>query len=180
METIARPADRHHWLDASVADDQAVKKWLDSQRAGGVPELDSLPLEQWVHEVSEAFEIIGLLKLPNCSLDLRQRYVVWNSWADRLVVSDQRDGRYSFLRTLALTQRIVAEAESTVNPFSLESLWLRICEQAGTAFPKHYLDIGLLGLRMLPEREGAPSERPWMAGLVYWAIGQNPPVEEFS
>ena len=222
--TTARPAGRHPWLDAFVADpaaeldrllsgharvepyesadapdaarllfgglsdedkalgalDRAVNEWLDSQRAGGVPELNRLPLERWVRKVSEALEIIGLLKLPYCSLDLRQRYVVWNSWAGRLAVSAQRDGRHSFLRTLALTQHIVAEVETTVDPFALESLWLRVCEQAGSAFPKHYLDIGLLGLRMLPERKDAPPERPWMAGLVCWAIGQKPSIEEFS
>lgn len=166
--------------EALGALDRAVNEWLDSQRLGGVPEIDPLSLERWVRKVSEAFEIIGLLKLTHCSSDLRKRYVVWNSWADRLAVSAQRDGRHAFLRTLALTQRIVAEAESTVNPFALESLWLHVCEQAGTGFPEHYLGVGLIGLRMLPEREGAPSERPWMAGLVRWAVGQKPPAKAFS
>ena len=160
--------------------DQTVNEWLDSQRAGGVPEFDPLPLERWVRKVSEAFEIIGLLKLPHCSLDFRQRYVVWNSWAERLAVSAQTDGRYAFFRALALTQHTVAEVETTLDPFAFEPLWLHVCEQAGSAFPSHYLDVGLLGLRMLPEREGAPPERPWMAGLVRWAVGQKPHVKEFS
>jgi len=160
--------------------DQALYEWLDSERRSGVPPLDPLRLERWVRKISEGFEIVGLLKLPRSSVDFRKRYPVWNSWADHLVVSEQRDGRYAFLRTLALAQRVVAEADPEVNPFALEALWLRLCEQAGTAFPARYRDIGFLGLRMLPERDDAPSERPWMTGLVRWAVGQNPSVEEFS
>lgn len=160
--------------------DHSVREWLDTQRAGGVPELEQLPLKRWVREVSEAFEIVGLLKLRHCSGDLRQRFVLWNSWCERLAISAQRDGRHAFLRTLALTQRIIADVEPAANPFALEPLWLRICEHAGTAVPSHYLAVGLLGLRMLPEREGAPSERPWMTGLGYWAIGQKPTIKDFS
>ena len=160
--------------------DRAVREWLDSQRAAGVPGLDQLPLERWLRKVSEAFEIVALLKLRLSALDLRQRLVVWNSWCDRLAISAQRDGRYDLLRTLALTQRIVTDSDSAANPFALEPLWLRICKRAGTAFPANYLAVGVLGLRMLPEREGAPSERPWMTGLVNWAFGQKPTVEEFS
>ncbi|MCH7710204.1 MAG: hypothetical protein IH903_01065, partial [Proteobacteria bacterium] len=166
--------------EALAALDRAVREWLDSQRAAGVPGLDQLPLERWLRKVSEAFEIVALLKLRHSALDLRQRLVVWNSWCDRLAISAQRDGRYALLRTLALTQRIVAVADPAVNPFALEPFWLHVCKHAGGALPKHFLGIGLLGLRMLPEREGAPSERPWMAGLVYWAIGQKPTAEEFS
>ncbi len=166
--------------EALAALDRAVWEWLDSQRTGGVPDLDQLPLERWLRKVSEAFEIIALLKLRHTALDLRQRFVVWNSWCDRLAISAQRDGRYAFLRTLALTQRIVADADSAVTPFGLEPLWLQVCEYAGGAYPKHYLAVSLLGLRMLPEREGTPSERPWMTGLVHWTIGQKPTAEEFS
>ena len=160
--------------------DQALYEWLDSQRMGGVPEFDQLPLERWIRKVSEAFEIISLLKLPHCSSNLRQRFIVWNSWADRLVVSDNRDARYVFWRTLALTQRLVTDAEPTANPLALEPFWLRMCEHSGAAFPTHYLTVGLLGLRLLPEREGAPLERPWMTGLASWAVAQRPPIEQFA
>ena len=160
--------------------DRALREWLESQRAGGVPDLDRLPLERWIRKVSEAFEFVSLLKLQWCARDLRQRFVVWNSWTDRLNISAQRDGRYAFFRTLALTQRMVADVEPSANPFALEPLWLRICEQAGSTFASHYLAVGLLGLRMLPESEDAPSERPWMAGLGLWAIGQTPSISDFS
>lgn len=167
--------------DARAVLDRVLQEWLESHRGGGVPELDRLPLERWIRKVSEAFEIVGSLMLHHCSLDLRQRYVVWNSWADRLVVSDQRDGRYGFFRTLALTQRLVAGAEPTANPFAFEPLWLRVCEQAGSTFAPHYLAVGLLGLRMLPEHpDGIPSERLWMAGLAGWATAQRPSVTDFS
>ena len=124
--------------EALAALDRAMREWLDRQRVGGVPGLERLPLERWLRKVSEAFEIVALLKLRHTVLDLRQRFVVWSSWCDRLAISEQRDGRYAFFRTLALTQRVIAEVEPTVNPFALEPLWLRVCEQAGSAFPKHY------------------------------------------
>lgn len=166
--------------EARTALDRALHQWLESHRVGGVPEFDQLPLERWIRKVSEAFEIVGSLKLQHCSLDLRQRFVVWNSWSERLVVSAQRDGRYAFFRTLALTQRVVVGLEATANPFALEPLWLQICEQAGSSFESHYLAVGFLGLRMLPEREGIPSERPWMAGLARWATAQRPSITDFS
>ncbi len=159
--------------------DSALAEWLNTQRLGGVPDLERMQLKRWIRKVSEAFEIIGLLKLRGCSSNLRRRFVLWNSWCDRLAISEQRDGRHAFLRTLALTQRLIAAGEAA-SPFALEPLWLYICEQAGGAFPKHYLAIGLLGLRMLPEREGMPSKRPWMTGLSCWATSQKPPVKEFE
>ena len=39
--------------EARVAFDRAVVDWLDSQRSGGVPAFDPLPLERWVRKVSE-------------------------------------------------------------------------------------------------------------------------------
>ena len=75
---------------------------------------------------------------------------------------------------------MVASEEVAGNPFALEPLWLRICEQSGSTFASHYLAVGLLGLRMLPEREGNPSERPWMTGLMRWAICRVPSIDDFS
>ena len=166
--------------EARTAFDRALYAWLDKQRRGGVPDLDQLPLERWVRKVSEAFEIIGLLKLRHCALEVRRGFIVWNSWAERLVISEARDGRHAFWRTLALTQRLAADTAPAANPLALEPLWLRICERAGTAYPASYLGVGLLGLRLLPERDGAPLERPWMAGLACWASGQKPAIEKFE
>lgn len=81
---------------------------------------------------------------------------------------------------MALTQRLVHKIASNINPFGLEPLWLRICEQAGNQYPESYLSIGLLGLRLLPDRKGMPSERPWLAGLARWATAQRPQRDEFS
>ena len=158
----------------------ALTEWLSEHRISGVPALDRLALERWVRTISDAFEIVGLMKLERCALDLRRRFDLWYSWVDRLAVSPQRDARLAFLRTLALTQRAVAEGGEDVAPFGLEPLWLRICAYAGTSFPEEYLDIALLGLRTLPERDKASSERPWMTGLAHWAAFRKPSVEAFS
>ena len=122
--------------EALAALDRVVREWLDIQRAAGVPGLDQLPLERWLRKVSEAFEIVALLRLRHSALDLRRRFVVWNSWGDRLAISAQRDGRYAFLRTLALTQRIVAEAGRVEGPgfrISVRSLtrWWRCYNRLG-------------------------------------------------
>ncbi len=158
--------------------DAALLKWLKTGRTDGVPALEPLPLARWIRTVSDAFEIIGRLALPECAADLRREFNLWNSWAARLAHSDQRDGRKAFYRTLALTQRLVAG--NVKDPFALQSFWLQMCQQAGSELPAQYLSVGLLGLRMLPEQEGLPADRPWLAGLASWAASQNPTKEEFS
>ena len=58
-------------------------------------------------------------------------------------------------------------------------LWQRICREAGRRLPRHYLSIGLLGFRRLPEADEA-SELPWVSGLAQWALERKPSDSEFK
>ena len=85
-----------------------------------------------------------------------------------------------FLSTLALTQRLVHRTVPGINPFGLEPALAQALRASREPVSDSYLSIGVLGLRVLPERKDMPSERPWMAGLARWASTQKPEVEEFS
>jgi hypothetical protein len=158
--------------------DQAVIGWLEQRRKARIPP-ERPRLQRAIREISEAFEIIALLELPDAAVDLRRRFVVWNEWVARLILSPARDARARYWRTLALTQRLVAEPGSGLNPKGLEPLWHRICRDAGGPLPKRYLDVGLLGLRRLPEDQHG-FEVPWLAGLAHWALARNPSAAEFN
>jgi hypothetical protein len=158
--------------------DRAVIGWLEQRRKASLS-TERPRLQRAIREISEAFEIIALLELPNAAVDLRRRFVVWNEWVARLILSPARDARAQYWRTLALTQRLVAESRSGLNAKGLEPLWHRICREAGGPLPKRYLDIGLLGLRSLPADQHG-FEVPWLAGLAHWALAHNPSTAEFN
>lgn len=159
--------------------DETLLTWLNARRIEGLPSLNSLQQAAWVRAIASAFEIVGLLKLTRCATQFNREFLLWNSWAQRLAISPQRDGHYTFLRTLALTQKLV-NTDGRDGAFAFEPFWLRLCSQAGENLPAHYLEIGLLGLRFLPERSEAPSEGPWINGLARWALHQQPPISDFS
>lgn len=154
-----------------------IISWLEMRRKEQLPAARGRR-QRRVREISEAFEIVTLLGLTDAAVELRRRSVTWNDWIARLVLSSARDARAEFWRTLALTQRLVAEAAPELDPHGLAPLWQRICRESGGRLPKRYLDIGLLGLRRLPETEGG-SELPWIWGLAQWALAQNPSDSEF-
>ena len=127
-------------LFEGLGDDEAGRKaldagllaWLEKRRKAGVPNVPPLHLEKFAGEVQEAFDIVGLLGLPVCAEDFRNRYVAWNNWAGRLRVSRQRDAREAFWRALALSQRAGGDGTG-----QLEAHWLDVCESAGGGFPAH-------------------------------------------
>jgi hypothetical protein len=144
----ALPAD-----DPLLAElDRAAIGWLEKRRKTELPP-ERPRLQRAIREISEAFEIIALLELSDAAVDLRRRFVVWNEWVSRLVLSPARDARAQYWRTLALTQKLVANTRSGLSDRGLEPLWHRLCRDAGGPLPSRYLDIGLLGLRLLPEDE---------------------------
>jgi len=158
--------------------DQATGAWLTRTRAGGVPTLSPPAFHRWLRQVMDALRLVSLLELPRTSLALRKEWALWKSWIDRLPGSRDADARAEYLSTLAITQRLVSR-QTSVTQFGLEPHWISICEQADGQLPAAYLQIGLLGLRLLPEREDMPSDRPWMRGLARWATVRRPPVEAF-
>jgi tetratricopeptide (TPR) repeat protein len=169
------PLPPEHPLRQSL--DKAATAWLDQCRKGGLP-ADSRGLKRAIREICEVFEIVSILLLSRSALDLRRRFVVWNDWVGRLVLSPARDARLEYWRTLALTQPLVAATDHDVNANGLEPFWHLVCRNAGGDLRSRYLEIGLLGLRRLP-RADMGEEVPWLAGLAHWALVQNPPEDDF-
>jgi len=164
------------------ADDPAHKamasgmiSWLDEKRVEPLP-ADPARLQDYVLQVSEAFEIISLVGLIEPALKLREQYVLWFEWANRLDLAPSRDARASYLRMLANTQPTVADHHADAD--ALAPFWLRLCRSAGSTYPKRYLQIGLLGLRRLPSAI-EHGDSPWLAGLAGWALEQKPTDQQF-
>ncbi|MCU1348040.1 MAG: hypothetical protein JWO56_1070, partial [Acidobacteria bacterium] len=80
---------------------------------------------------------------------------------------------------LALTQPMIEGTAPGIDQWGLAPLWQLICRESGGRFPAHYLDIGLLGLRYLPDHSGG-SEVPWLSGLANWALARKPSPEDFK
>lgn len=164
------------------ADDPARKamatglfSWLEEKRVEPLP-ADPARLQDFVRQVSEAFEIISLVGLVEPALKLREQYVRWFEWAERLNLAPSRDARASYLRMLANTQLIVKDHIAA--PDALAPFWMRLCREAGSTYPKRYLQIGLLGLRRVPSAIER-GDSPWMAGLAVWALAQKPTDHAF-
>jgi tetratricopeptide (TPR) repeat protein len=160
--------------------DGTLSRWLEDHRREGVPAAEGPRLDRKLREIMDAIRVVSVLALPQTAVDLRHRFLLWNSWVERLADIAGPDVRAEFLSTVAMTQRLVHKTAPAIKPFGLEPLWLALCEQAGSQYPNSYLSIGLLGLRLLPERDDMPSDRPWITGLARWAAAQKPELEEFS
>jgi tetratricopeptide (TPR) repeat protein len=160
---------------ARVALGTGILSWLASKRE---EKLSSNParLQNFVRQIGEAFEIISLIELTEPALVLRQQYLRWFDWVSRLNIAPTRDARADYLRMLANTQSILAER--LADPDALAPFWMRVCREAGSIYPKSYLQIGLLGLRRLPKAI-EKAESPWIAGLAAWAKEHNPSNKEF-
>jgi len=155
----------------------AILAWLNKRRQETSPE--SYPQRQrWIREVREAFDIVALLEVQDAALQLQRGFTAWNAWTADLVLAPSRDARASYWWMLALTQKLVSDADAGIDPFSLAPHWLWICENAGGKLPDHYLGIGLIGLRRLPDTEPG-AEMPWLTGLAYWADAQRPSEAAF-
>ena len=155
----------------------AIMAWLNKRRQETPPE--AYPQRQrWIREVREVFEIVALLDVKDAALQLRRGFTAWNTWTADLALAPSRDARAGYWRMLALTQPLLRDADSGIDPFSLAPHWLWICENAGRKLPDHYLGIGLIGLRRLPDIEPG-AEMPWLTGLAYWADAQRPSEAAF-
>jgi len=155
----------------------AILGWLERRRREAPP-ADRPPLQRWIRELCEAFEIVALLEVTETAVQLRRRFVLWNEWVARFSLSAARDARAEYWRMLALTQPLLPRVEAAEGG-SLAPLWLDICRQAGGLLPRRYLSIGLLGLRRLPA-DASGSEAPWVAGLAQWAMARDPTDAEFA
>lgn len=156
----------------------AILSWLEIRRKEHLPAARP-KAQRRVREICEAFEIVALLQVAEAAVDLRRHLLVWNDWVARLVLSTGRDARAEFWRALALTQKLAAEKEPAIDLNGLVPMWQQICREAGARLPRHYLSIGLLGLRRLSSADQG-SELPWVSGLAQWAVARHPSDAEFK
>lgn len=153
----------------------AIIDWLEKQRKEQLPAAHP-KLQRRVREICEAFEIVALLNVADAAVELRRHRLIWNDWVARLVLSPARDARSEYWRMLALTQGIVADANKDIDANGLAAMWQIICREAGGRLPRHYLSIGLLGLRRLPKVD----EPLWVSGLAQWALARHPSDADFK
>lgn len=153
---------------ARAALGSAILAWLERRRKAPLP-AERPALQRRLREICEAFEIVAYLEVTDAAVALRRRFPLWNEWVAPLVLSAARDARASYWRMLALTQPQVRAAV----PLDMTPFWLSLCREAGERLPSRYLDIGLLGLRRLPE------EYAWLAGLAQWAMARQPSPTQF-
>ena len=163
---------------ARLALGPAIVAWLE-QRRREVPPQGRPHQQRWVREICEAFEIVALLDVADAACTLRRRFIIWNEWAGRFVLTAARDARAEYWRMLALTQPAVARMATGQTIPDLSPLWLEICRRSDAELPHRYLSIGLLGLRRLAVAPNG-SEAPWIAGLAHWALEHRPSPEEFQ
>jgi len=109
--------------DARLALGPAIVEWLE-QRRREIPPQGRPRQQRWVREICEAFEIIALLDVADAALPLRQRFITWNEWAGRFVLTAARDARAEYWRMLALTQPVVARMATEQALPDLTPLWL--------------------------------------------------------
>jgi hypothetical protein len=161
---------------ARQALDAAIIDWIKQCRQKPIP-TDQRSRGRMIREVSEVFEITAVLEMPKAarwSLNHRMRLTDWTAG---LIDGPARDARAALLRMLALTQQLVADEGENTN---LAPIWMDICRNAGGHLRKYYLDIGLLGLRRLPQMQYQATETPWLAGLAHWALAHDPTENEFN
>ncbi|MBC7951728.1 MAG: tetratricopeptide repeat protein [Rhodospirillaceae bacterium] len=153
---------------ARAALGQTILAWLERRRRAPFP-TDRSALQRALREICEAFEIVSYLEVTDAAVTLRRRFPLWNEWVAPLALSTSRDARAAYWRMLALTQPLIRAAV----PLDMTPFWLNLCREAGDRLPSRYLDIGLLGLRRLPE------EYAWLAGLAQWAKARQPSEAQF-
>lgn len=178
LPDAARLLFRHNAHALTVLDG-AVGRFLRQERLAGVPAAGPAVLNRKLLQIMDALRLVSLLQLKRTALVLRKEFSLWRSWVERLPGGANVDVRAEYLSTLALTQRLLQDV-TDLHRTALEPYWIAVCEQAGGMLPQTYLQIGLLGLRLLPERSGAPNERPWMTGLARWATLRRPPLKVFT
>lgn len=101
--TRADAPDVARMLVGHLPDDDPARKamatglftWLEEKRVEPLP-ADPARRQDFVRQVSEAFEIISLVGLVEPALKLRDHYVLWFAWANRLELAPSRDARELF------------------------------------------------------------------------------------
>jgi tetratricopeptide (TPR) repeat protein len=142
--------------------DRTLATWLSEHRQDGPETRQSYGLNRYLDEIVQALTTVQQLWLPFTTDHLRSNLESYLLWLNSLYVGPGQDPAGELWRILAVTQQ---------NRKRLDE-WYRFCGAAGRELPEQYLDIGLLGLRRLPDEEGKPPDDlppEAVAGLLRWA-----------
>lgn len=158
------PKEDPPWL----ALDRALSSWLVSRRKDDPEVRRRYGLSRYVDELIQALVAVYRLPLPETAAMLHRELTSFDVWLHDLYLGPARDPAGELWRVMAQTQR----------DRSLLEEWYRLCEEAGRSLPEHWIDIGLLGLRRLPQpgdREPSGTlEVEVLDGLFRWAARLPP------
>ncbi|MBW1614997.1 MAG: tetratricopeptide repeat protein [Deltaproteobacteria bacterium] len=122
--------------------DNAICEWL-QKNWGKVP--SSMPLARWSALLSQVFITIDRLKLNKSYKFACKKYIEDRIWLKSLYKGSGNDPEGSLLRMLARGQKNQ----------SLMPLWFKIINMQED-MPTDYASIAILGIRIMPEKDGSP------------------------
>ncbi|MBW2163612.1 MAG: tetratricopeptide repeat protein, partial [Deltaproteobacteria bacterium] len=141
--------------------DETLGAWLVSRRKDGPERRKECGLNSYIEELIQALSAIYRLSLLRTAESLRRDFSIFQRWLDSFYLGPGRDPSGELWRVMALTQ---------IDRDFLKD-WYRLCKYAGHILPIHYLSLGLLGLRMLPQDNGRQDGRlnpELLEGLFKW------------
>lgn len=145
--------------------DDAIASWITSRRGDGPEIRCEYGMNRYIEELIEALTAVSRLRLPGAADRLRSSFASFRDWLTPLSLGRGQDPVVELWRVMASMQ--------TDRRFLKD--WYRLCEEAGRSLHDGYFNVGLLGLRLLPEADGS-EEGPGgrlkpevMAGLFRWA-----------
>lgn len=146
-----------------VALDRALSSWLVSRRADDQRARHNYGLHRYVDELIQALVVVHRLPLPETVAILRRELASFETWLRDLYLGPARDPAGELWRVMAQTQ----------HDRSLLEDWYRLCGEAGRSLPDHWIDVGLSGLRRLPQPGSSEPtgtlDAEVLDGLFRWA-----------
>lgn len=142
--------------------DQTLTKWLKKRRQDGPDVRHVYGVDRYLEELIQALSTVYRLLLPLTTDYLRENFTYYQGWLVPLNKGPGQDPASELCRVMALIQ---PDRRFLKN-------WYHLCAEAGHTLPINYLSLGLLGLRMMPEKNGEQSGRlktELLAGLFRWA-----------
>ena len=142
--------------------DFALVNWIKTRYQDDLQIRREHGLNRYVAELIQALSAAQRLPLPHTIDYLRTHFGTIIRWLGPLYLAPARDPAGELWRLMALNQkdrRFLAD-------------WYDLCEMSGKNWPNHYLSLGLLGLRLLPDQQKKQSGRlnpELLIGLLKWA-----------
>ena len=118
--------------------DATLTAWIDPFLAWNIEQRRSFGFSRYIHWIVEVFAAASLLRLNGFRQHTFKNFRYYQAILAPLQLAPQRDPLAAMYRSLAGSAEYAPQ---------LKDFWLRLSREADHSLPKHYLDIGLLGLR---------------------------------